>query len=182
MEGLQNSKKHFTAKTIALVGIAAATLECGKLALSFLPNVEVVTLLLALYGYVFGSVGVAAAVVFVLIEPLIYGFGTWVITYFIYWPLVAVIFMLLGRTKLRSRWLATGAALLLTLFFGMLSSFVDVAVLMGFTKHFWSNLALYYVRGAAFYAVQVACNAVLFPLLFEYLARKLAIIRRRMLR
>ena len=180
--GLGNRKGYFTAKTIALVGIAAATAECGKLALSFLPNVEVVTLLFALYGYVFGLLGVASAVVFVAIEPLIYGFGPWIITYIIYWPLVATVFMLLGRAKLRSRWLMTGVAVLLTLFFGVLSSLIDVAVLMGFTKSFWSNLALYYARGLVFYAVQIACNAVLFPILFEYLARKLAIIKRRMLR
>ena len=38
------------ARVVALVGIMAATLECGKLVLSFLPNIEVVTLLCALYG------------------------------------------------------------------------------------------------------------------------------------
>ena len=78
------------ARAIALVGIMAATLECGKLVLSFIPNVEVVTLLVALYGYVFGGLGIIAAAVFVCIEPLIWGFGSWFITYIIYWPLVAV--------------------------------------------------------------------------------------------
>ena len=77
------------AKALALVGLMAATVECGKLALSFLPNIEVVTLLLALYGYVFGWYGVSAAVVFVCIEPMIYGFGPWLLTYMIYWPAVS---------------------------------------------------------------------------------------------
>ena len=58
------------AKKIALVGISAATIECGKSALAFLPNIEVVTLLCALYGYAFGMLGVLSAVVFVCIEPL----------------------------------------------------------------------------------------------------------------
>ena len=113
-------------KKIALVGIAAATVECGKLALAFLPNIEVVSLLIAIYGYVFGYIGVLAAVVFVLIEPLIWGFNSWVITYFIYWPALALVFCLLGRAKLHSRWIATGVAVGMTLLFGIISSVVDV--------------------------------------------------------
>ena len=76
----ENNKGMIGAKTVALVGIMAATIECGKLVLSFLPNVEVVTILCALYGYVFGWLGVAAALVFVCIEPLIWGFGSRIIS------------------------------------------------------------------------------------------------------
>ena len=59
------------ARAVALVGVMAATMECGKLVLSFLPNVEIVTLLHAIYGFAFGWLGVAASVVFVCIEPMI---------------------------------------------------------------------------------------------------------------
>lgn len=166
-------KNMSNAKAVALVGIMAATIECGKLALSFLPNVEVVTLLTAIFGYVFGWLGVAAALVFVCIEPLIYGFGSWVITYFIYWPLVAIIFMLLGRRGVKNRWLLTAVALGLTLFFGLLSSVIDSAFYLGINRHYFTNLCLYYLRGVVFYLVQLACNAALFPTLFLYLVQKL---------
>ena len=169
-----------SAKTIALVGIMAATVECGKLALSFLPNIEVVTLLLAVYGYVFGYLGVFAAFVFVSFEPLIYGFGPWVVSYFIYWPLVAFVFCILGRKKIHSRIISTSFAVGLTVFFGILSSAVDVALYLGVNSYYFSNLALYYVRGIVFCSVQIVCNAVLFPLLFEFLVRKLDIIKGRM--
>ena len=76
------------AKIVAFIGVMAATIECAKLALSFLPNIEVVTLLIALYSYTFGIYGLLASVVFVSIEPVIYGFGTWVVSYYIYWPTV----------------------------------------------------------------------------------------------
>ena len=75
----QEKRRRNPAYNVALVGIMAATVECGKLALAVLPNIEVVTILLALYGYVFGIYGIAAAFIFVSIEPLIYGFNTWVI-------------------------------------------------------------------------------------------------------
>ena len=179
--GLWDKKKYaYPARTIAFVGIAAATVECAKLALSFLPNVEVVTLLVALYGYVFGWIGVCAAAVFVCIEPLIYGINTWVITYFIYWPLVALVFMLLRRAKLRNRWIITAAAALLTVIFGILSSVVDTALMLGVNEYYFKNLLIYYARGIVFYAVQIVSNAVLFPLLFTFLADKLKMIKRNM--
>lgn len=154
------------ARKVATVGIAAATLECGKLVLAVIPNVEVVTLLTALYGYTFGVWGVLASVVFVCIEPLIWGFGSWFITYLIYWPTLAFIFMLLGRVKLKSRIALTGTALICTLFFGVLSSLVDVGLFTGYFDRFFYRFGIYYARGIVFYAIQLATNAVLFPLLF----------------
>lgn len=176
---LRQGKLH-PARAAALVGIMAATVECGKLALSFLPNVEAVTLLIALFSYVFGWLGVLAAVIFVTIEPLIYGFGSWVVTYYIYWPLVALVFMLFGRARVKNRVLITATALILTLFFGVLSTLVDVGLLSGFFDNFFYRFGVYYARGFVFYAVQLTCNAVLFPLLFRFLSEKLERIKRKM--
>ncbi len=160
----------------------AATLECGKLALAFLPNIEVVTLLCAVYGYVFGCSGVLAAFVFVSIEPLIYGFGTWVVSYYIHWPLVALTFMLLKRLGVKNRWLLTAVGVVLTAGFGVLTSLIDLGILSGFFDDFWERFAIYYARGVVFYIAQAVCNAVLFPLLFKLLAGKLEIIKTRFLR
>lgn len=176
-----SSKKQFSAaKAIALVGISAATIECAKLALSFLPNVEVVTLLTALYGYVFGWLGVCSAVVFVCVEPLIYGINSWIITYFIYWPLVAFIFMMLRRARVKKRWILSAVAVGLTVIFGILSAIIDSAIMIGINEHYFKNLIIYYLRGVIFYIVQILCNATLFPILFIYLADKLRLIRRNM--
>lgn len=169
----EKNNSPFNARAVALVGIMAATLECGKLALSFLPNVEVVTLLSALYGYVFGIYGIIATVIFVCLEPLIYGFGSWIITYFIYWPLVAFVFMLLNKKEVHNRFVLTATALGLTIFFGIISSVIDTAFYLGINENYLSNLCLFYIRGIVFYLVQLACNAALFPTLFLFLAKKL---------
>ena len=161
------------AKKIALVGIAAATIECGKSALAFLPNIEVVTLLCALYGYAFGMLGVLSAVVFVCIEPLIWGVNSWVVLYFIYWPLVAFVFMLFGKMRLKNRFVLTAAAVLLTVFFGLLSAFIDIGLFSGYFDRFWYRFSIYYLRGIPFYVAQVLTNAVVFPLLFPFLSKKL---------
>ena len=167
------------AKKIALVGIAAATIECGKLALAFLPNVEVVTLLTALYGYAFGGLGVLASLVFVCIEPLIWGVNTWVVLYFVYWPLVAVIFWVFGRIRLKNRWIIAASAVLLTVIFGLLSAFVEIGLFSGYFDRFWYRFGIYYLRGIPFYVAQIATNAVLFPLLFPLLSKKLSLLKHR---
>lgn len=44
-----------SAKRIALAALFAALVSGGKLALMFIPNVEVVSILLAVAGYCFGD-------------------------------------------------------------------------------------------------------------------------------
>jgi hypothetical protein len=175
----QEKRRRNPAYNVALVGIMAATVECGKLALAVLPNIEVVTILLALYGYVFGIYGIAAAFIFVSIEPLIYGFGTWLPAYFIHWPLVAIVFMLLGKAKMKNRWVITAVAILLTFFFGVLTSIFDVGLLSGNFDRFFYRFGVYYARGIVFYAIQIACNTVLFSLCFRFFADKLSMMRNR---
>lgn len=167
------SHKGKAARYAALVGIMAATVECAKLALAAIPNVEVVTLLLALYGYTFGVAGIVAAIVFVCIEPLIWGFGTWMISYFIYWPLVAATFMMLSKCRIKNRFLLAGVAVVSTVFFGFLTSLVDIGLFTGNFDKFWYRFGIYYMRGIAFYAIQTACNAVFFVTLFPLLSGSL---------
>ena len=159
-------KINSVARSVCRIGIMAAAIECAKLVLMSVPNVEAVTFLIAVFSYVFGWQGVAASFVFVAIEPLLWGFGTWVISYFIYWPLVAVIFMMLGRIGVKSRVVTTGVAVMLTVFFGILTSFVDVGVFSGRFDNLLARFAAYYLRGVVFYLLQIATNAVLFPLFF----------------
>ena len=162
------------AKSLALVGVTAASVECVKLALAFLPNIELVSFFLALYSYVFGWLGVATALVFVCIEPLIYGVGTWVVSYFIYWPLLALCFCLLGKARIKNRWIITAVAVVMTFLFGIISSFVDLGLFSGYFDNFFARFAVYYARGVVFYALQIGCNAIVFPMLFPTLQGKLS--------
>lgn len=164
---------------IALVGICAALIEVVKLALASIPNVEGVTLLNAVFGYCFGWYGVLASLVFVSIEPLIWGYNTWVLSYYLYWPFVALVFYLLGKRGVRNRVVLTAVAVALTVWFGILTSLVDVGLFTGFWDHFWSRFHIYYWRGIWFYVVQVACNAVVFPFLFRPLSNLLTKLRNR---
>lgn len=149
----------------------AATLEVGKLALSFIPNVEVVTLLCGVYGYVFGFYGMIATYIFVGLETLIWGVNTWVITYLIHWGFVTFVFALLGKSKIKNTLIITSVAVVLTTAFGVLSSLVDTGLLTGFWKNFWKRFAIIYTRGFVFYIVEIVCNLILFLLLFKPLVK-----------
>lgn len=159
------------AKRIALTALAAATIEAVKFALNAVPNVEGVTLLSAVYGYCLGAGGVVAALVFCAIETAIFGLGPWVISYFIHWPCVALVFMLLARLGVKNRWLITLVAAVMTTLFGVQTSLVDTGFFSGFFDRFWQRFAIIYVRGGVFYAVQIICNLVVFPLLFVPLSK-----------
>ena len=174
------SKKKTVSKSIALVGIMAAAIECGKLALSFIPNVEVVTLFIALFSYVFGLSGILAAFVFVCIEPLIWGFGTWIASYIIYWPAVALVFFFLGSLKIRNRFVISFIVALSTFIFGILTSLIDVGLLSGFLDNFWYRFSIYYARGAVFYIVHIISNTIIFLALFNFLRIKLEEIKKQL--
>lgn len=76
---------------IALIGMMTAVIEVSKLALSFLPNVELVTFWIIMFTLFFGPKVIYAIIVFILIEISIYGVHIWVIMYFYIWPLLAII-------------------------------------------------------------------------------------------
>ena len=160
-------------KYTALVGMMAATVEAAKLSLAAIPNVEAVSLLIALYSFVFGWAGVMAAVVFVCIEPMIWGMGTWFISYLIYWPLLALVFLILGRLRLGGRMLSTAVITAMTFLFGILSSLVDIGLFSGNFDDFFYRFGIYYARGVVFYAVHIGSNLVIFALLFLPLKRVL---------
>ncbi len=161
------------AKTVT-AGIAAALLIGGKEALAAIPNVEIVTLLCAVYGFVIGPLSLVSVLAFVTCEGAIYGFGSWTVSYYIYWPLVTAVFILLRHILKRPRIiLPTVAAVILTAFFSVLTSLVDIGLLSGFFTDFWKRFAVYYSRGIIFYVIQICCNLALFSVLFVPLSHAL---------
>lgn len=93
-------KKHtLSATNIARIGMMTATIEVAKCALSFLPNVELVSFLMILYTLCFGKLIFFVIPVFVLLEGCIYGFGLWWIMYLYTWPLLALLTLLFRKQQ-----------------------------------------------------------------------------------
>ena len=167
----------YNAALIAVSALFAALIVGGKEALAGLPNVEVVTLLIALCAYVWGAIVVFPAVnVFIAVDMAIWGVNTWIISYFIHWNTVALAFWLLGKLKYKHKavevTIATITAAALTTMFGVVTSAVDT--LVGYTgkgffvdtDNFFNRFAVMYVAGGSFYVTQIVCNIVLFATAF----------------
>lgn len=177
------NKNHSAATKIAYIALFAATLTGGKLALSFLPNIEIVTILILVYASVFGLWYVLpATVVFCVTETLLYGFGTWVVAYFIYWNLLGVLASIV--LKKRIMWQALVLAAVCTIFFGVLTTAGDVLwVCIGQqdASIFLKLFAAKYTLGLTFYALHLASSVVTVLVLYNPLCRLLERIKNKTL-
>lgn len=61
-----------------------------KVAMSYLPNIEPVSLFVMLFAVVFGKKCVYPIYLYVLLEILLYGLGTWNINYLYIWAILAL--------------------------------------------------------------------------------------------
>lgn len=78
-------------REICLYGILGTLLFALKFAMSSLPNIEPVSLLLISYTVVFGIKAVYPLVAYIILEFLIYGFGFWSIGYLYIWFILVIL-------------------------------------------------------------------------------------------
>ena len=76
-------------KRVVLCGFLAAILYLQQLVLSGLPNIELCSLLIMLFTLVFPKETPWTIAVFVLLEGITWGFGTWWVGYCYIWPILA---------------------------------------------------------------------------------------------
>lgn len=85
---------------ICLYSILGVLVFSLKFIMSFLPNIEPVSLLLIAYTIVFGIKAIYPMIIYVLLEVVIYGCGFWSIAYIYIWPILLFItFMTLQITN-----------------------------------------------------------------------------------
>ena len=75
---------------------------------------------------------------------------------------------------------ATVTAVVLTAFFGVLTSLVDIGLFSGSYNRFFYRFTIYYMRGVSFYLAQIITNAILFPIVFLPLSISLGRLKKRM--
>lgn len=115
-----------TVQDITLIGLMVAILEVCKTALSFLPNIELVSFWIILFTIFFRKKIFFAIPAFVLIEGLLYGFGMWWFSYLYVWPLLSVISYFFRKQE--SVWFWSILSSGFGLFFGFLCAISYVIV------------------------------------------------------
>ncbi len=161
------------AKDVATVGLMVAIIEAAKLALSQIPNVELVSFFIIMFTLYFGRKTLYAIPAFVIIEIMIYGFNPlWVIAYCYIWLLLSVLTMILRKFKG-----AFSMALLSGFFglgFGFLCSFpyLFVTTSANPTASLSSAIA-WWVAGIPFDVLHGISNFVLMTVLYKPVSRVL---------
>lgn len=88
-----------TVKDIAVMGLMVAVIEVSKLAMSFLPNIELTSFWIIMFTIFFGKRILPVVPVFILIEGMLYGFGLWWVMYLYAWPLLVLLTWLFRRQE-----------------------------------------------------------------------------------
>jgi len=121
---MRNSKP--SVRELVLFGVLGALTFAMKLTMAALPNIEPVTLCLLVYGAVFGYKALYPAYVYVTMEILCFGFGTWNFCYLYVWAIPVVLGVVLRDTKPALIWALVSAVF--GLLFGALCGIVDAFI------------------------------------------------------
>ena len=143
---------------MVLFAVLGALTFAAKYVMSFLPNIEPVSLMVMLFAVVFGGKWVYPVYLYVAMEILFYGISLWNINYLYIWAVLAVAAYFLRNVRHPLAWaLLSGAFGLL---FGALCGIVDVFI-GGF-----GYAAAKWVSGIPFDILHCAGNFVIALLLF----------------
>jgi len=143
---------------MTIIGLMTATLEVAKVALSFLPNIELVSLFIILFTIYFGKRVYFSVFVFTLIEGFLYGFGIWWFSYLYLWPLLALLTSLLKKDA------PIIAYAILSGFYGL-----SFGALCSIPYFFIGGLHMgitYWITGIPFDLIHGVSNTILFLVLF----------------
>lgn len=120
-----NGKK-LTLREITLFAVLGAMTFGAKYVMSWMPNIEPVSLMVMLFAVVFGLKGLYPVYVYVALEVLFYGLGLWNINYLYIWAVLAVAAWMMRKMQQPLGWAVLSGAF--GLLFGALCGIVDVFI------------------------------------------------------
>ena len=144
---------------MVLFGILGAFTFAAKYVMSFLPNIEPVSLMVMLFAVVFGRKCLYPIYLYVLMEILFFGISLWNLNYLYIWLILAAAAYLLRKMEHPLGWAILSGTF--GLLFGALCGIVDVFI-GGF-----SYAAAKWVSGIPFDISHCIGNFVIAALLFK---------------
>lgn len=147
------------ARSLAWMGVLTALLFTGQVVMSFLPNLEIVSLLIILYTIFFGKKVFWMIYGFVFLEGFLYGFGMWWFQYLYIWSILAIVVLLLRNNTSSLFWSIISG------FFGL--SFGALCTLPYLIAGGPAAAFSYWVSGLGFDLIHCIGNAVLCLVLFK---------------
>ena len=157
----------FTAKRACYIAAMSAIIVVAKEAVSSIPNVEPVTILVCLFSVHFGVDTLFAVYIFDIVEGLIYGFHPlWWLPYLYVWPLLWLLARMLKKEDPPLVW-----ALLMGIY-GL--CFGTLCTLPYFVVGDWAGGLAYFLSGLSFDLIHCVSNFLIGLLLWNPLNRALS--------
>lgn len=144
---------------MVVLAFLTVILYVGQIAMSYIPNIEIVSFLVILYTIFYKKKVFIIIYLFALLEGLFYGFGIWWIMYLYVWTILAAVVMLLRKNQSMIIWAMVSAAF--GLCFGALCS------IPYFITGGWAAGFGYWVSGIPFDLLHCAGNAVIMVVLYK---------------
>lgn len=119
-------KMKLTLRQVALFGVLGALTFGAKVAMSGLPNIEPVSLMVMLFAVVFGWKCLYPIYLYVLMEVMLYGINLWNINYLYVWTVLAMAALALRRLRNPVWWALISGTFGMA--FGLLCSPVYMAI------------------------------------------------------
>ena len=111
---------------MTLFSVLGALTFAAKYVMAFLPNIEPVSLCVMLYAVTFGVKALYPIYLYVLMELLFYGLGTWNVMYLYIWPMLGLIAYAFRKMEHPLGWAILSGSF--GLLFGALCMPVDILV------------------------------------------------------
>lgn len=118
--------RKLTLRQVALFGVLGALTFGAKVAMSSLPNIEPVSLMVMLFAVVFGRQCLYPVYLYVLMEVMLYGINLWNINYLYVWTVLALAAMAMRRLHNPVWWALLSGAFGMA--FGLLCTPVYMAI------------------------------------------------------
>jgi energy-coupling factor transport system substrate-specific component len=157
---------------MCLFGMLGALTFAAKYAMSALPNIEPVSLMVMLFAVTFGIKALFPIYLYVGMEILFFGLGLWNFNYLYIWAILAVMAWFVRRMEHPLGWAMLSGVY--GLLFGLLCAPVD-AVIGGF-----AYAGAKWVSGIPFDLAHCAGNFVIALLLFKPMRKLLCKLNQRM--
>ena len=146
---------HTRVLRLVLSGLMGALLVVSKQAMSGLPNIEPVTLLIILFALELPRETPGAITVFLVLQGVLYGFGLWWAKYLYVWYLLAFLARLLRRMDHALGW-AVCSGLYGLCFGGLCAAVYLVAKTPAFALSWWlSGLSYDAMHGVGNFALML---------------------------
>lgn len=147
---------------LLIIALYSALVFALKEALAILPNIEVVTFLLAFAALVFPlSMSISIPFIFNLCEILLRGIATWVILYLVAWPLLVLLIWSCKKVIKKHWWIFILLNSLWGFSFGTLDAFLH---LLMYGK---SAFLMYWINGLVFDAIHGVANTMVAGVLYK---------------